>query len=169
LIIVDAACVLADLSYTFLSESCEPPGGPDNPEWLEVLANISLSIGTFFLIEIPLALWAFGFSYYNPFGSIPHSILHLFDATIIVTTFVLEVALKGREKELAGLLIILRLWRLVKLVGGVAVGAGELEEENAKNYAQCRQTLNETLAELKTTRDECQELRKRVATLEGQT
>jgi hypothetical protein len=65
-----------------------------------------------------MALWAFGPSYYNPVGKVPHSSLHLFDAAIIITTFVLEVALKGRERELAGLLVILRLWRLVKLVGG---------------------------------------------------
>lgn len=43
---------------------------------------------------------------------------HGTQAFIIITTFVLEVVLKGKEQELAGLLIILRLWRLVKLVGG---------------------------------------------------
>ena len=59
-----------------------------------------------------------GFSYYNPCGSILHAGLHLFDAFVIIVTFLLEVVLKGRERELAGLLIILRLWRLVKLVGG---------------------------------------------------
>lgn len=37
---------------------------------------------------------------------------------IIITTFILEFVLKGRQRELAGLLITLRLWRLVKLVGG---------------------------------------------------
>lgn len=104
--------------YTFLSESCTPPEGEDAPKWLEVFSNLSLGINTFFLIEIPLALWAFGMQYYNPFGPVPHSILHLFDATIIVVTFILEVVLRGRERELAALLIILRLWRLVKLVGG---------------------------------------------------
>jgi hypothetical protein len=70
------------------------------------------------LIEIPLTVWAFGVEFYNPFGKMTHSRLHLFDAVIIVTTFVLEVVLKGRERELAGLLIVLRLWRLIKLVGG---------------------------------------------------
>ena len=55
---------------------------------------------------------------YDPFGPVPHAVLHFFDAIVIVTTFVLEVVLRGRERELASLLIILRLWRLVKLVGG---------------------------------------------------
>lgn len=53
-----------------------------------------------------------------PFSGPPHAPLHLFDAIIVVTTFVLEFVLKGRERELIGLLVILRLWRLVKLVGG---------------------------------------------------
>jgi hypothetical protein len=65
-----------------------------------------------------LAIWAFGLRYYNPFGPVLHATLHLFDAAIIMTTFVLEVVLKGKERELASLLIILRLWRLIKLVGG---------------------------------------------------
>ena len=65
-----------------------------------------------------MTLWAFGVGFYNPFGKITHASFHLFDAVIIITTFVLEVILKGRERELAGLLITLRLWRLIKLVGG---------------------------------------------------
>lgn len=109
--------MLADLTYTFLSSGCTPEG-PEAPQWLEILAHISLVITTLFLIEIPLTLWAFGVEFYNPLGKVTHARLHLFDALIIVTTFVLEVVLKGRERELAGLLIILRLWRLIKLVGG---------------------------------------------------
>lgn len=103
--------------YTFLSLECNP-ADPHSPQWLEVLAHISLAITILFLIEIPMALWAFGLQYYNPFGHLTHASLHLFDAGIIVTTFILEVILKGRERELAGMLIVLRLWRLVKLVGG---------------------------------------------------
>ena len=62
-----------------------------------------------------------GLSHYNPFGSVPHAGLHLFDSAIIMVTFILEVVLRGRERELVGLLVILRLWRLVKLVGGKSI------------------------------------------------
>lgn len=106
-----------DLAYTLLTPGCEPIGD-STPGWLEVLSLISTVITTLFLIEIPLTLWSLGFEFYNPYGPIPHASLHVFDALIIVTTFVLEVVLKGKERELAGLLIILRLWRLLKLVGG---------------------------------------------------
>jgi hypothetical protein len=101
-----------------LSSDCETAGTPDAPAWLEVLSTISTAITTLFLIEIPLSLWSLGFQHYNPYGPVPHASLHLFDAVIIVTTFVLEVILRGKERELAGLLIVLRLWRLLKLVGG---------------------------------------------------
>ena len=114
---IDSACVLADLGYTFLEENCVPE--EDQPVWLTVLSQISLAITTFFLVEIPLTIWAQGLSYYKPGGRAPHSSLHFFDAAVIITTFVLEVILRGRERELAGLLIILRLWRLVKLVQGM--------------------------------------------------
>lgn len=79
---------------------------------------MSITITTLFLVEIPLSLWALGPDFYNPYGRVPHASLHLFDAVIILTTFVLEVVLRGKERELAGLLVVLRLWRLMKLVGG---------------------------------------------------
>lgn len=116
-VFVDTSFVLADLIYTLLTPNCTPTG-PDSPLWLEVLSNLSLAITTLFLLEIPFSLWALGFQHYNPVGGAPHASLHAFDAVVITTTFVLELALKGRERELAGLLVILRLWRLVKLVGG---------------------------------------------------
>jgi len=158
LITVDAICVLVDLAYSFLSTTCEPPGGEDSPAWLEVLAHISLGITTLFLVEIPLSLWAFGLQFMNPFGPVLHAGLHFFDTIIIMTTFTLEVILRGKERELAGLLVILRLWRLVKLVGGVAVGAGEIEEETIK-------ALEETKSELKVVKAQLTEAREETALL----
>ncbi|KAJ7273610.1 hypothetical protein B0H12DRAFT_500815 [Mycena haematopus] len=151
LIAIDASCVLADLGYAFLHESCAQEG-PDAPVWLSVLAHISLGITTFFLVEIPITLWAIGFNFYNPWGGVPHAPLHLFDAFIILTTFVLEIVLKGREQELAGLLVILRLWRLVKLVGGVSVGVGEIGEQDAIRAAEAEdevEALKKENAELR--------------------
>jgi len=97
----------------------------------------------------------------NPFGSTPHASLHLFDSIVIITTFVLEVVLRGKERELAGLIVVLRLWRLVKLVGGVVVGAGEMEEENAHILAETKQQLEEVTAQLSEAKDENMRLRAR--------
>ncbi|KAI0256744.1 hypothetical protein BJV78DRAFT_1116823 [Lactifluus subvellereus] len=168
LIVIDATCVLVDLAHSLLSSECETSGAAEAPAWLEVLSLISTTITTLFLVEIPLALWSFGREFYNPFGSTPHSSLHLFDAVVIVTTFVLEVILRGKERELAGLLITLRLWRLLKLVGGVAVGAGEIEEDTYKELARVKSDLGETRLALTLARDENQALRERVVWLESQ-
>lgn len=48
---------------------------------------------------------------------------HIFDATIIVVSFVFEVSLQGIEEEVASLIIILRLLRVVKIVDEISVGA----------------------------------------------
>ncbi|KAI0957388.1 hypothetical protein AcW1_005796 [Taiwanofungus camphoratus] len=167
LVLIDSACVLADLGYTFLSETCTPSEGPNAPIWLTALAHISLAINTLFLIEIPLAIWAFGVRYYNPLGGVLHAPLHLFDAVVILTTFILEVVLKGRESQLASLLVVLRLWRLVKLVQGIAVGAGELEEENAMILAETRKELEDLIVTLAEVREENQKLRARLTWLEN--
>ncbi|KAJ7063199.1 hypothetical protein C8F01DRAFT_1209555 [Mycena amicta] len=92
--------------------------GPALPGWLAILSHTSLGITTFFLLEIPLTLWSFGPRFYIP-GCVDHAIV-----------------LRGKEQELAGLLIILRLWRLLKLVGGVSVGVGELGEADAIRAAE---------------------------------
>ncbi|KAF5371325.1 hypothetical protein D9758_004163 [Tetrapyrgos nigripes] len=177
--LANAICVLADLSYSLLHPNCgcaPLPGSftsqfpssvssySSDPEtWLEVLSHISLVITTLFLIEIPLHLIAFGFNYYNPFpGGVPHATLHLFDLVIIVGTFVLEIVLRGGEKELAGLLIVFRLWRLVKLVGGIAVGTNELTEEDTTDLMK---ELEDTKRNLSETLSENQKLRSRLAGL----
>ncbi|KAG8217819.1 hypothetical protein J3R82DRAFT_5984 [Butyriboletus roseoflavus] len=165
LIAIDAGCVITDIAYGFLVNGCAPEG-PEGPIWLEVLANISLAITTFFLVEIPLALWAFGIKFYLPLCGVPHAPLHLFDAIIVLTTFVLEFVLKGKERELAELLVILRLWRLVKLVGGIAIGAGEVEEQITEELEQTKRQLEGSTAALAKAREENRKLRARVVWLE---
>jgi hypothetical protein len=154
--------------------------------WLEILSHFSLAITTFFLLEIPLSIWAFGFRYYNPFGDNPHASLHIFDAVIIIMTFVLEFVLKGKEKEVAGLLVVLRLWRLVKLVGGmcfcqcvvldvsdsfckigIAIGAGHIGEEEAKQLAEAQEELERLRQELISTKEENSRLQSQLDALRG--
>ncbi|CAD6566234.1 MAG: hypothetical protein TREMPRED_002395 [Tremellales sp. Tagirdzhanova-0007] len=151
LIALDATFVLTDLSYTFLSpEPCSSnpstPREENSPEWLEILSYISLAITCLFLIEIPLDFWAFGPRYFGislKYRAIPHAFLHAFDALVIIGTAVFEIVLRGRERELAGLLVLLRLWRLIKLVGGVAVGVGSWDEEAVRLMADKDRRIKE--------------------------
>ncbi|KAG0197452.1 hypothetical protein BGX28_009060 [Mortierella sp. GBA30] len=78
------------------------------------------------MLEILLKFVTFGPRYF--WRGIPHGILHLVDAVIIITSFTLEIILKGAEQELTNLLIVFRLWRVVKLTGTVAIEVSEHDE-----------------------------------------
>ncbi|KZV88314.1 hypothetical protein EXIGLDRAFT_839343 [Exidia glandulosa HHB12029] len=154
LVFVDIAIVVADLSYTFLTERCPPKTGP-SPLWLYILQNVSKVITGLFVAEIPLEIYAYGWHFYNPL-KFP---LHAFDLLVIVATFVFEMVLSGKEQEIAGLVVLLRLWRLVRLAGGVALGVGKWEEDE---LSELRLELSEKRKELESTQQELQQLRQRL-------
>jgi voltage-gated hydrogen channel 1 len=58
-------------------------------------------------------------------GRYLRSKFHIFDAIVIVTSFVVEVTLQGVTEEIASLIVILRLLRVVKIVDELSVGAEE--------------------------------------------
>lgn len=106
--------VVIDLAYSLTHTTC----GHEAAKWVEALAEVSFGITSLFLGETLLTIWAVGLRHVNPFGPLPHASLHLFDACVVISTFILEIVLHGNDRELAGLLVFLRLWRIVKLVGG---------------------------------------------------
>lgn len=50
---------------------------------------------------------------------------HCFDATIIVAGLVIDVCLKGVLEEAGSIVVILRLWRVFKIVEEFSAGASE--------------------------------------------
>jgi len=162
LITLDTVIVLVDLGYTLFSPECGAPGESETPEWLEVFSIVSLVLTSVFMVEIPFSIWAFGFEHYNPFGRVAHSGLHCFDAFVIIGTFVLEIILTGKEREFASLLVILRLWRLIKLAGGIAVGMGELDADTARELAETKQELDATKVALASARESNEVLRRQL-------
>ncbi|KAG9326031.1 hypothetical protein KVV02_000742 [Mortierella alpina] len=98
--------------------------------WIIALfGHLSLAIISIFMLEILLKFFAFGPRYF--WRGVPHGILHLVDAAIIITSFILELILKGAEQELTNLLIIFRLWRVIKLTGTVAIEVSEHDQLRA--------------------------------------
>lgn len=74
---------------------------------------------------------------------------HCFDGLIIVLSFVIDLLVHGIVEEIASLVIVLRLWRFVKIVEELSVGASEqigeieakveqLEQENSELRGQLR-------------------------------
>ncbi len=80
----------------------------------EVLGWVSLSILSVFLLEQLAKLAVSGPRYFYT------SAFHALDAFVVVVSFVLEAVLRGTLREAASLLVILRLWRLVRVAHAVA-------------------------------------------------
>lgn len=54
---------------------------------------------------------------------------HCFDAFVILASFVIDVVTHGTVEEIGSLIIILRLWRFVKIVDELGVTTEERTEE----------------------------------------
>lgn len=126
LTMIDAACVLLQILYTFFHEcQADPFMGKAISEWwlisFEVAEIISIVITCLFLVECALSFVAFGPRYYLP--GTEHWKLHIFDIVgkgqdifkrrllcksylfvdvVVVSTFVLDIVLRGKEREVAG-------------------------------------------------------------------
>ncbi|KAI8982345.1 hypothetical protein BDF20DRAFT_866430 [Mycotypha africana] len=164
LILVDACCVLIQILYTFFHE-CQLPLSYNNSDdtslfmmmnsnqrdgfdasdvnyllmAFEIAEAISYIICFVFVIECVLSLVAFGPRFYLP--GFPHWKLHLFDALVIGTTFVLEVGLRGKEREVAGLLIIFRFWRIVKIIEAAVMSVSYAHQEELEKLKTDYTTL----------------------------
>ncbi|ORX51536.1 hypothetical protein DM01DRAFT_1079497 [Hesseltinella vesiculosa] len=138
--------------YTFFHE-CDSPDTlmfvQPSESWLiafEMAETISISITCLFILECFLSLVAFGPQFYLP--GTEHWKLHVFDVVVVVSTFVLEIVLRGKEREVAGLLIILRLWRIVKVMEAVVVGLSLSNDEEVERLQHELDSLKDSYAAL---------------------
>jgi len=123
LVTLDVLGIIADFILNLFK--CE--SDKEGPEWdvaLNTLGLISLAFSCLFMLELIASVWAFGWSYF-------HSRFHCFDALVVVAGFVVDVLLHGILEEAASLVVILRLWRVFKIIEELSVGASEQTEELA--------------------------------------
>lgn len=75
------------------------------------------------MLELILSIWAFGPSYFK-------SKFHIVDALVVITGFALDLSLHGGAiEEAASLIVVLRLWRVFKIIEELSLGAQEQVEE----------------------------------------
>ncbi|KAM5364644.1 hypothetical protein ACJZ2D_011425 [Fusarium nematophilum] len=123
LVSLDVLSMIADFVLRLFK--CEQgKGGPDWDLALSILGSVSLVFSCLFMIELFASVWAFGCKYFK-------SWFHCFDAFIVVAGFITDVVLRGIIEEVASLIVIMRLWRLVKIIEELTVGAQEQSEELA--------------------------------------
>ncbi|KAM0217062.1 hypothetical protein ACHAPA_006065 [Fusarium lateritium] len=114
--------------------------GKKSSEWdlaLDILGSISLVFSCLFMVELIASIWAFGWKYFK-------SWFHCFDAFIVLAGFITDVLLRGIVEEVASLIVVMRLWRVVKIIEELGLGAQEQTEELSEKLEQC-QKVNEAL------------------------
>jgi cell division protein FtsB len=67
---------------------------------------------------------------------------------VIVAAFVLDVALHGVSEEAASLIVVLRLWRVFKIIEELSVGAQEQMEELKEKIEDLEKGNRELQAEI---------------------
>ncbi|KAK5688900.1 hypothetical protein LTS10_000879 [Elasticomyces elasticus] len=102
----------------------------------DILGILNMVFSCLFLVELVASVWAFGWTYFRTF-------FHILDATVIITAFILDVLLKGIVDDISSLVMVLRLWRVVKIISEMSAAtqerlepreerAEELENDNEK-------------------------------------
>ena len=121
LIVLDLAIVLLDIILLLIYCDDIPH---DVEEAIHDLVYVSVTILGIFLIELSLQMYAFGIKEWAS------ECLHVFDFVIVSTTFILELVMHGNEavESMIGLLIVFRLWRLVRVIH-VTTEALDLQHE----------------------------------------
>lgn len=81
----------------------------------QVFHYMSIAILTFFMMEIFFKLYVFRLEFF-------HHTFEILDAVVVVVSFILDVVLLFREHEFEalGLLILLRLWRVARIINGMS-------------------------------------------------
>ncbi|RYP44697.1 hypothetical protein DL768_008864 [Monosporascus sp. mg162] len=122
LIILDVAGILSDIFIG--SITCEL--GRRDEAWVsavrQALTTFSLVMSCTFMLELALSVFADGLAYFK-------DRLHCFDAFVIVVGFGADLLEHGTVEEIASLVVILRFWRIVKLVDEVPVQASQQTED----------------------------------------
>jgi voltage-gated hydrogen channel 1 len=123
LVSLDVAVLLADVFVALIACDLDSRDAPWAARTQEGTKIAGLVFSCLFLAELLLAVWASGPRDF--FGSW----FRCFDAAVIVVSFVVDIVAHGVAGEIASLVVVLRLTRLLKIVEEVSAGAGERVEQ----------------------------------------
>lgn len=153
LVSLDVSCIFADflLSLYLCEHACNHESFES---WTDdqslhkiekaqaVLGTVSLIFSCLFLAELLASIWAFGTSYFK-------SKFHVFDGIIIIASFIIDVCMKGVLEEVGSIVIVLRLWRVVKIVDELSAEAQEQMEQMARRLERAERERADAVSELR--------------------
>ncbi|XP_037093082.1 voltage-gated hydrogen channel 1-like [Pollicipes pollicipes] len=149
MVILDCICVIAELLIDL--EIASSSGGTVAKE---VLHSISIAILSCFLVEIVVKLYAYRVGYFR----MPWE---MFDAVVVIVSFALDVAFRSTVGPIngAGLIIVLRLWRVTRILSGMVMSVRRHSEHKLELEQRARHRLQRDLDE---SRDYCRRLEQRL-------
>jgi len=140
LVLLDLLIILTDLSLqSFYPMEEEAPDAVHTAE--KALAWTSVTILSIFTLEQFVKLAVFGPRYFL-------KVWHAIDAFVIITSLILEILLRGPSREVASLLIIFRLWRLVRIMHALAEEITIEHEESSKHHHKLEEKMQQRIHEL---------------------
>ncbi|CAL1534320.1 unnamed protein product [Lymnaea stagnalis] len=147
LVSIDCLIVITETMVVFHLIRLEPTSFRDIV--LMIFHVSSVTILSLFMIEIAVRIYVMRLSIFK------HK-LELFDALVVIVSFCLDIIYLGRDDAAnsAGLLILLRLWRVTRILNGIVMSV----KKNAENDLRHEKMLREQIEkELEITRKTCLE------------
>ncbi|XP_058137358.1 voltage-gated hydrogen channel 1 isoform X1 [Dasypus novemcinctus] len=131
LVVLDALLVLAELILDL--KIIQPDKNNYAPR---VFHYMSVAILTFFMMEICFKIHVFRLEFF-------HHKFEILDAIVVVVSFVLDIFLLFREHEFEalGLLILLRLWRVARIINGIIISVKTRSERQLLRLKQINTQL----------------------------
>ncbi|NXK55641.1 HVCN1 protein, partial [Chauna torquata] len=131
LVIVDALLVLGELLMDL--KIIHPDKHRIAPK---VFHYLSLSILTIFLVEVGFKVFVYGREFFR------HK-FEVLDSIVVIVSFILDLVLLFREHEFeaVGLLILLRLWRVARIINGIILSVKTRSEQQVSKLKQANLKL----------------------------
>ncbi|XP_075023754.1 voltage-gated hydrogen channel 1 [Calonectris borealis] len=131
LVILDALLVLGELLMDL--QIIHPDKHNITPK---VFHYLSLSILTIFLVEVGFKVFVYRREFF-------HHKFEVLDGIVVVVSFILDVVLIFREHEFeaVGLLILLRLWRVARIINGIILSVKTRSEQQVSKLKQANLKL----------------------------
>ncbi|KAK3085022.1 hypothetical protein FSP39_023019 [Pinctada imbricata] len=109
-----------------------------------VLHYCSVGVLSLFIIEIFVRIYAYRLDFFR------HK-MEMFDAVVVVTSFVLDIVFRDNDgpESGAGLLVVLRLWRVTRILNGIVMSVKKQAEKKIQREKRLRQACEQELTKFR--------------------
>ncbi|KAK2823701.1 hypothetical protein Q7C36_020301 [Tachysurus vachellii] len=138
LVILDALFVLCELLLDLsIIEADEHHIAP------QVFHYLSLALLTFFMVELGFKLYAFQLEFF-------HHKFEVFDGIVVIVSFILDIVYISKENAFdgMGLLILLRLWRVARIINGILLSVKSQADHKVHKLKEENDRLLHQISEL---------------------